>query len=332
MASRTSRRSDMSEKDIDNVCNDVAAISELTLNLLDELAEYGIPVPPTQAYSAASIGKGHLRAMGIEPIHQRQPDFPKEYIGYAQTAFYGGRTSVHIRRVICPVVYVDFLSTYSTINSLMSLWRFVIAREIQVIEHCKDKVEAFLGKVTPDLLFQPKTWKQMTGFVKVVPNGDILPVRSKFSAASNDWQVGTNHVYAAREDALWYPIPDVIGSILLTGRIPEIIDAFMIKASGKLPTLQPTKLLGIVEIDPRREDFFRVIVEERLRLPARDDLSESTRQRLGKALKILASATSYGIWAQMDRMEDNEKHDVTCYGIDPEAFACKVAHPDRPRR
>jgi len=70
--------------------------------------------------------------------------FPNEYIGYAQTAFFGGRTSVHIRKVICPVVYTDFLSMYSTINCLMSLWRFVIAGAIRVMEHCKAPVEAFL--------------------------------------------------------------------------------------------------------------------------------------------------------------------------------------------
>ena len=73
---------------------------------------------------------------------------------------------------------------YSTVNTLMSLWRFVVAHEIQVVKHCKDKTEAFLKSLTPDLLFRPKTWKQMNGFVKIVPNGDILPIRSKFSAAS----------------------------------------------------------------------------------------------------------------------------------------------------
>src|SRR5437762_3651346 len=133
MGNRVTVRSIISEKSIDNCRNDLLATSELTLKLLRKLSDYGIPVPPTQAYSTASIGKGYLRAMGIEPILRRQPNFPKEYLGFAQSAFYGGRTSVHIRKVIGPVVYVDFLSTYSTVNSLLSLWRFVIAREIQVV-------------------------------------------------------------------------------------------------------------------------------------------------------------------------------------------------------
>ena len=32
----------------------------------------------------------------------------------------------------------------------------------------------------------------------------------------------------------------------------------------------------------------------------------------------------------MDRQEDGEKVEVTCHGIDPEPFTCKIAHPDMP--
>ena len=190
------RHGAITQEYIDDIRHDVLAMSELAAKLVGEFAEHPIPVSPTHALSPASIGKGYLRAMGIKPILQRQPSFPKEYLGYAQTAFFGGRNGVNIRKVVCPVVYVDFLSMYSTINALMGLWRFVIAREIRVIEHCKDRVEAFLRKLTPDILFEPETWTRMNGFVKVVPNGDVLPIRSKYSPASNDWQVGINHVYA----------------------------------------------------------------------------------------------------------------------------------------
>jgi hypothetical protein len=318
------------KKQIDDVLRELSSISELTLKLLDEFGKHPIGLPPTQLFSQASLGKGYLRVMGIDPILTRQPNFSKEYLGYAQAPFFGGRTSVHVRKVICPVVYVDFLSTYASVNSLLSLWRFVIAAEVRVVEHCKDKVEAFLRKLTPDALFKPKTWKHMAGFVKIIPNGDVLPIRSKYSAASNDWQVGINHVYAKREDALWFSIPDAAASILATGRVPEIVDAFLIEPCGTLPNLNSTKLRGMVEIDPRRDDFFRVIVEERLRLSSRRDISQLEHKRLEKALKILASATSYGIWAQMDRREDEEKVEVTCHGVDPEPFTCKVANTDVP--
>lgn len=78
------------------------------------------------------------------------------------------------------------------------------------------------------------------------------------------------------------------------------------------------------------DDFFRVIVEERLRLSSRDDFSDIERKRLEKALKILASATCFGIYAQMDRRDDDDKVEVMCHGIDPEPYKCKVAHPEFP--
>ncbi len=47
-------------------------------------------------------------------------------------------------------------------------------------------------------------------------------------------------------------------------------------------------------------------------------------------LKVLASATGYGIFAQMDPRETNEPESVTCYGIDPDPYRCRVAHPEEP--
>ena len=134
--------------------------------------------------------------MGIEPILKRQPDFPKEYIGYAASAFYGGRTSAHVRKVPVPVVYTDFLSMYTTVNTLMDLWRFVIAGEIRVVKECANEIELFLQSLrTSERLFDPSTWKQLIGFVRVIPDGDILPCRSKYSVCGfrKFWHVNSGN-------------------------------------------------------------------------------------------------------------------------------------------
>ena len=55
-------------------------------------------------------------------------------------------------------------------------------------------------------------------------------------------------------------------------------------------------------------------------MSSRADLLDKERERLDKALKILASATSYGIYAEMNREEAEEMVRVTCHGIDPEAI------------
>jgi hypothetical protein len=94
--------------------------------------------------------------------------------------------------------------------------------------------------------------------------------------------------------------------------------------------LKPVKLRGSIEIDPRSQDFFKIAIEERRRLKTRSDLPESEKDRLDKALKVLANATSYGIYAEMNRQESDDRVNATCYGLDPEPFVCSVAHPDVP--
>jgi hypothetical protein len=310
----------------------------LAVKLLEEYDKHDITLQETKAYSPASIGKAYLQKMGIQPILQRQPDFPMAYLGYAQSAFFGGRTSAHIRKVPVPVVYTDFLSMYPTVNSLMDLWQFVIAREITVVEHCKCEIEIFLHQLAnnPKTLFERDSWKQLTAFVRVMPDGNVLPSRGRYNAVSNDWQVAINHLYSGSSDssnALWFSLPDVVASVLLTERtpkIPTIVDAFRIEAHGQLPGLEPCKLRGVVEVDPRTQDFFRVVVEERKRLPKRVDISELEKKRLDKALKVLANAASYGIYAEMHRQESDHKRSFKCHGIDPEPYNCRVAHPDMP--
>jgi len=332
---RVVRHGIVSDKYIEYNRRDVLATSELAIKLLEEYDKHDIHLQETRAYSPASIGKAYLRRMGIKPILQRQPDFPKSYLGYAQSAFFGGRTSAHIRKVPVPVVYTDFLSMYPTVNSLMDLWRFVTARKITVVEHCQSEIQSFLRRLhaNPDDLFVRETWKSLAAFVQVVPDGDVLPSRGRYNLESNDWQVAVNHIYADHEDftqTLWYSLPDVVASVLLTRRIPKIVDAFRIEAHGKLKQLKSCRLRGVVEVDPRTQDFFRVAIEERKRLPDRTDISPIEQIRLDKALKVLANATSYGIYAEMHRQESDRKQTVTCHGIDAEPFRCGVAHPDIP--
>lgn len=312
---------------------DVLATFELADKLLEEYAKHPITLQPTKAYSPASIGKAYLRSMGVDPVMQRQHEFPNEYLGYAASAFFGGRTSAHVRKIPVPVVYTDFLSMYPTVNSLMGLWRFVTAKKINIIEHCQKRIQDLLTQLTEDDLFIPENWKKLTGFVQIIPNGDILPCRAKFSSGSNDWQVAVNHVYAAsgnQQDGLWFSLPDIVVSVVLTRRVPTITDAFLVEPAGLLPGLEKTSLRGAIEIDPSKQDFFKVVIEERKRLPLRFDLSELEKDRLDKALKVLANAASYGIYAEMNRQESENNVEVTCHGIDSEPFTCSVAHPDVP--
>ena len=324
----------LTEEYIEYNRRDVQATGELAEKLLEEFDRHPIKLQPTKAYSPASLGKSYLQTMGIEPIMQRQPDFPKRILGYAQTSFFGGRTSTHIRKVAVPVVHTDFLSMYPTVNSLMGLWRFVTAREIRCIEHCAPEINSFLQKIRADDLFIRDTWKHLTAFVKIIPDGDLLPNRAKYSSYSKDWQVALNYIYADKNEeadpALWFTLPDVVASVILTGRVPQIVDAFRIEADGILPGLKSTRLRKEIAINPATQDLFKVAIEERKRLGSRTDLSKQEKDRLNKALKVLANATSYGIYAEMNIQESDEQVEVTCYGLDAEPFHCSVAHPEIP--
>lgn len=321
----------ITEEYIDYNRRDVAASSQLAEKLLQEYDLHPILLQETKAFSPASIGKAYLRGMGISPISQRQKSL-QPYVGYAQTAYFGGRTSAHIRKIAVPVVYTDFLSMYPTVNSLMNLWQFVIACQIKVIDHCQQQIIKFLETLSVNSLFEPVTWKHLTAFVRVVPDGDILPSRGKYSPISNDWQVAVNYLYAdAPDDALWFSLPDVVASVILTGKIPKIVDAFRIEASGGvLKELTSIKLRGTIGVDPRKSDFFKAVIEERKRVGARDDLLPTEKERLSKALKVLANATSYGIYGQMDRREHGQEMLVKCHGLDASPFTCKVTNSEQP--
>jgi hypothetical protein len=310
---------------------DVEATAHLAAKLFEEFDRHPIALQETKAFSPASIGKAYLREMGITPILQRQQNI-QQYVGYAQTAYFGGRTSAHIRKVAVPVVYTDFLSMYPTVNSLMNLWQFVIAREIKVVDHCHGEIIQFLEELADDHLFLPETWKRLTAFVRVIPDGDVLPTRGRYSSASNDWQVAVNHLYAnAPDDSLWFSLPDVVASVILTGKIPKIIDAFRIEPSKELlQGLKPTKLRGKIKIDPKKQDFFKAVIEERKRVASRQDLSPIEIERMDKTLKVLANSTSYGIYGQMDRRERGRKISVQCHGIDLDPYCCQVENPEEP--
>ncbi len=191
----------------------------------------------------------------------------------------------------------------------------------------------FLRTITPETLFDPQTWTRLPAFARVIPDGDILPTRATYSRESNDYQVALNHLYAKSDDpkdGLWYALPDLAASVLLTGRVPTIVDAFAIEAARKASRPAQDHAARHRADRPGDPRLLRTVIEERKRLANNPALSDEERKRLDKALKVLANATSYGIFAEMRREEALKDVPVTCYGIDPDPFTCKVRNPERP--
>jgi hypothetical protein len=209
----------------------------------------------------------------------------------------------------------------------------ITARQIRIGIKCQKEIERFLRELTPDKLLDPRTWEKLPVFVRVIPNGDILPSRSKYSSASNDWQVAVNYLYASDHEAsegLWYSLPDVAVSVLLTGQVPQIIDAFKLVPEGKYSNLRSVLLGGEIPVNPRTQDLFRTVIEQRKSFSKKKNVPREEMDRLDKALKVFANASSYGIYAEMNRQETEKRVKLKCQGIDPEPYECSVIHPEKP--
>ena len=92
---------------------------------------------------------------------------------------------------------------------------------------------------------------------------DILPVRMDYKGNNTGFNVGIN--YLSSNSEMWYSLPDVIGSYLLTGKVPKIIEAVKFIPKGVQKGLKKTKILGI-DIDPLKDNIVQVLVEERQKI------------------------------------------------------------------
>ena len=313
---------------IDYNRRDVKATAELLVKLLEEFGRHPISLQVTKAFSPASLAKSYQKSMAIDAVLARQ-EFPSDKLGYAMNAFYGGRAECRIRRLALPVVYTDFVSMYPTVNALLGNWAMLTAGEVSTVE-AKQEVSDFLDTVSLNDCFSPETWSRLCAFVKVRPRGDTFPARVKYDHHGVSWQIGSNPLSCG--DGVWFALPDVVAAKLLAGKTAEVLAAFRLEATGTQEGMRPTKLRGAVPVDPRTQDFFRVVIEERKRTQRDGALPETERERLDKALKVTANAGSYGIFAQMDRKEQpgGSKVPVTVWNSDGQPFTTKVAAPEEP--
>ena len=155
----------------------------------------------------------------------------------------------------------------------------------------------------------------MKPFAKIAPGARLI----KFSTPLCFPAV--NHLYASDHEpseGLWFSLPDVAASVLLTGKVPKIVEAFKLVPIGRVRGLRPVRLSGEVWVNPRTQDLFRAVIEQRKSQAKKQGTIREDADRLDKALKVLANATSYGIYAEMNRQETEKRVKVQCQGIDPE--------------
>jgi hypothetical protein len=279
--------------EVDYCRQDVRATLGLLNALLVEFRKYPLgDLPPERAFSAASVAKAFLETMGVVPPRQKFC-IDDAILGDCMQSYYGGRAEIRIRHTPVPVVYTDFTSQYPTVNTLLGLWPTLVADSVEVSE-ATDEVEVFLRGLDIEELLKRDTWPHLNFFALVQPQGDILPVRAVYGQeqAGAQTNIGLNPLTS--EKPIWSAGPDIVASLLLTGRVPKIIRAIRFVPSDKQLGMQSVKL-GSGSIDPYRDDFFRKVIEERKRKSKGDPLQYF--------LKILANAGCYGIYAEVNRQQ-----------------------------
>lgn len=305
---------------------DVRASQALLVKLRAEFDRHPVALLPDQARSPASIAKAYLRAAGItSPL--RRSHLSNVQLGAGTSAYFGGRAECRIRRTPVPVVLTDFTSMYPTVSTLMGLERLLKCERIEARE-ATDDIRQLLSEVALDRYFEPAAWRQLAFFAKVRPSGHVLPVRAQYGL-DGGYTIGINHVTS--DKPLWVSGPDAVAAVLLTGRPIEVVEAFRLEPVGVAAGLAPIHLGGRVRIDPRTDDLFRTMIEERKRVHTRPDLSGVDRARLDAFLKVNANSGSYGIFAEMNRQElpKGKRATVTVFAGEQE-FACDCHAPENP--
>jgi len=265
---------------------------ERTVALLNAMKrEYdGFPVglSPERAMSAASITKAFLDEMGIQPPEKKFA-LPNRILGKCMQAYYGGRSEIRIRHHEVPVVVCDTTSEYPSVAGLLGLWPLLTAANLEVVDCTKEARQA-LESVTVGTILKPSKWSGLAFFASIKPSGDMLPVRALYSEVG-ETNIGLNPLTA--HEPIWYAGPDLAASKIATGRTPQIIGAFKLVPQG-MQTGMKTTVVGKRTIDPKKDDFFRVVIEERKKLP------KSHPHYL--LLKIIANAL-YGVFAELNKEE-----------------------------
>jgi len=128
--------------------------------------------------------------------------------------------------------------------------------------------------------------------------------------------IGINYLTSNKE--LWYTVQDVIASKILTNKIPEIIDAVTFIPEGIQNGLKDVE---ISDIDiSAKDDFIRKVIEERMKVKKSD---RKDKDQIQLILKIIANATSYGIYIEENPEPLDKEEDVEVYSVDNFSFKTK---------
>jgi len=317
----------LTEETVEYALRDTLVTWECFVKLRDRYAAHGLVGTEIQnIHSVASMGKAYFREIGIQPLAVTQPDMPPALIGHIMSAYYGGRSEVHLRRMVSQVLYCDFLSMYPTVCTLMNLWRFITAQGMTWTDTTQNTA-AFLDSITLADLRNQNTWKSLLVLVRVQPEGDLFPIRAKYGVKQDaSYTIGQN--YLTLKEPLWFTLADCIASKMRAGKSPKVLEAITFTPGPVQNGLKPIAIAGNSDywIDPVRDDLFKRLIQLRIEVKrTMEGLKGQARSALDVAqefLKILANSTAYGISVQIDPADFDKREYIDIFG--PRARAHRI--------
>ena len=301
---------------LDYNVNDVKALFSLYQRQIAVYKQHDLPVPPWKISSEASIGKAYLQKIGV-PQFQKTQAVSGEIKAAFLSTYYGGRSEVKCRNTLVECIYADFKSQYPTVNALMNLQEIVLAEEIDFGRDIYE-VKKFIDTISAADLQKRETWLKLRGICRIIPNADILPIRTFYDTSGVNTNIGLN--YATSNFPCWYTIADIVVSRLLTGKTPEIIEVMTIQPKGRIATT-PIKLFGRDEytIDLNKNDLFTSVID--LRTEVRQKAKEYEKghkereylENRQNGSKLLATSTSYGVTLEVNELESDQPRKARAY-------------------
>ena len=335
---------EITRENVEGCLYDVRKTSELLWAVDAEHAKLPVTLPLSRASTGASINKACQGSMGVQPRLQAQPDFPKEYCGFAARAYAGGWVEADGIKTVLPCVYSDILSAYPGCVALGGLWfEHVIPATLDVQEIEPSQIEALLAELRerPDDLFDRAIWKRLGFFALVDPNDATLPARAVIDDAGvtqrdalADRQSRASHTNVTigpvrSHCPLWVAGPDLAAAAINGGAL-KVVRAWRLQGRGLQETLRPIRLRGF-DFDPRIDDFPKRLIE--LRKASTDDELDDRRRNTG--YKVIANSI-YGMMAETNPVdidpddEDRAMRPVRVYA--DRTYETSVDRPERPGR
>lgn len=319
----------ISDQNIKSCINGIFAIYSLYRQQMKRYHMFCLKTLESKLFSPASLGKDDLSRIGIRSFFDQNPDFPKEILGYLMSAYHGGRVDAIIVNKPTLITNLDFTSTYPTLFALFGMYLLLIAEKISYHTTTQETQE-FLNRTTISDVNKPETWKKMLTICKIIPDDDILPIRSDYGNKVTT-NTGTNYLKSVDGTGLWFTLPDLLASKLLTGKTPKIIEAITFVPQGVQSGLRDIEITKGITLQ-QGEDLFKKLVEQRFaindQIKNADDETKKQLEQTQKILKIVANSSAYGIFIQLNTSTTMLSHKVTMHGL--ESFDTQTTYIENP--